>query len=215
MSEPHKEMLMSLLEEFSDVFSLEDGERGETDEVELHTDTGDSHPKSQPPRRVPFAVRQEVARQLRQMQKSGVIQPSKSPWASPIVLVRKKDGSLRFCIDYRSLNSVPKQDKFPIPRINDLLDQLAKAQFFTTLDLAASYWQIKVDECFREKTAFITHRGLFGFRVMPFGLTNAPAVFLQLMQQVLCGQKLVSHQGLSQNSMRAGGTLPLYHYSKQ
>ena len=139
------------------MFSLEEGERGETDVVELHIDTGDAHPKSQPPRRVPFAVRQEIARQLRQMQTNGVIQPSKSPWASPIVLVRKKDGSLRFCIDYRSLNSVTKQDKFPIPRIDDLLDQLDQAQFFTTLDLAAGYWQIKVDDASREKTAFSTH----------------------------------------------------------
>ena len=180
-------MLMSLIEEYHDVFSLEEGERGETDVVELHIDTGDAHPKSQPPRRVPFAVRQEIARQLRQMQTNGVIQPSKSPWASPIVLVRKKDGSLRFCIDYRSLNSVTKQDKFSIPRIDDLLDQLDQAQFFTTLDLAAGYWQIKVDDASREKTAFSTHRGLFEFRVMPFGLTNAPAVFQRLMQQVLCG----------------------------
>ena len=179
--------LVSLLEEYHDVFSLEEGERGETDVVELHIDTGDAHPKSQPPRRVPFAVRQEIAHQLRQVQTSGVIQPSKSPWASPIVLVRKKDGSLRFCIDYRSLNSVTKQDRFPIPRIDDLLDQLDQAQFFTTLDLASGYWQIRVDDASREKTAFSTHRGLFEFRVMPFGLTNAPAVFQRLMQLVLCG----------------------------
>ena len=84
------------------MFSLEEGERGETDVVELHIDTGDAHPKSQPPQCVPFAVRQEIACQLRQTQTNGVVQPSKSPWASPIVLVRK-DSSLRFCIDYRSL----------------------------------------------------------------------------------------------------------------
>jgi len=182
-----REQLWSLLEEYQDVFSLEEGERGETDLVELHVDTGGALPKKQPTRRVPFAVRQEIARQLREMQRNGVIQPSSSPWASPIVLVRKKDGTLRFCIDYRALNSVTKPDPFPLPRIDDLLDQLGKSQYFSTLDLAAGYWQIKVDKESREKTAFTTQQGLFEFKVMPFGLTNAPAVFQRLMQKVLSG----------------------------
>jgi len=111
------------------------------------------------------------------MQRNGVIQPSSSPWASPIVLVRKKDGTLRFCIDYRALNSVTKPDPFPLPRIDDLLNQLGKSQYFSTLDLAAGYWQIKVDKESKEKTAFTTQQGLFEFKVMPFGLTNAPAMF--------------------------------------
>ena len=181
-----KDMLWSLLAEFHDVFSI-DGERGETDLVELEIDTGDSAPTRQPPRRVPFAVRQEIATQLKRMQEDKVIQPSNSPWASPIVLVKKKDGTLRFCIDYRHLNSVTKLDKFPLPRIDDLLDQLGQSQYFSTLDLAAGYWQVKVGDKSREKTAFITHRGLFEFRVMPFGLTNAPAIFQRLMQKVLEG----------------------------
>ena len=121
------------------------------------------------------------------MQRNNVIQPSHSPWASPIVLVRKKDNTLRFCVDYRALNEVTKPDKFPIPRIDDLLDQLGKARYFSTLDLAAGYWQIQVDKTSQEKTAFVTHQGLFEFRVMPFGLTNAPSVFQRVMQQVLSG----------------------------
>ena len=118
------------------------------------------------------------------MQASGVIEPSESPWASPVALVRKKDGTLRFCVDYRALNSVTKPDLLPLPRISDLLDQLGKCEYFTTLDLKSGYWQIKVHADSQEKTAFITHQGLFEFKVMPFGVTNAPAVFQRLMQRV-------------------------------
>ena len=183
----NEKQLLSLLEEYHDVFSLEETERGETDWVEMNIDTGDATPIRQAPRRTPFAVRCEVARHLQQMQENGVIQPSSSPWASPIVLVRKKDGTMRFCIDYRKLNEVTKADKFPLPRIDDLLDQLGKAQYFSTLDLAAGYWQIRINEASKEKTAFTTQQGLFEFKVMPFGLTNAPAVFQRLMQKVISG----------------------------
>ena len=101
--------------------------------------------------------------------------------------VRKKDGSLRTCVDYRHLNSVTKSDTFPLPRIDDLLDQLGNSKYFTTLDLAAGYWLIRVADDSIEKTAFVKPNGLFEFRVMPFGLTNAPAVFQRLMQRVLSG----------------------------
>ena len=182
-----RERLHSFLLECHEAFSLEKSERGETDLVELQIDTGDASPIKQQVRRMPFAVRQEVARQLREMQRAGVIRPSNSPWASPVVLVRKKDGSLRFCIDFRALNSITKPDTFPLPRIDDLLDQLGRAKHFSTLDLASGFWQIKLHAESREKTAFITPQGLFEFQVMPFGLTNAPAVFQRLMQQVLMG----------------------------
>ncbi len=149
----------------------------------MEIQTSDALPKRQRVRRTPFAVRGEVARQLREMQGSGVISPSASPWASPVVLVRKKDGTLRFCIDYRELNSVTKTDTFPLPRNDDMLDQLNKAKFFSTLDLASGYWQVQVHPQSKEKTAFVTHRGLYQFNVMPFGLKNAPGVFQRLMQR--------------------------------
>ena len=114
-----------------------------------------------------------------------MIRPSTSPWSSPIVLVRTKDGTLRFCVDYGHLNSVTKADTYPLPRIDDMLDQLGKSTHFSTLDLASGYWQIQVDPASCEKTAFTTHKGLFEFRVMPFELKNAPAVFQHLMEQVL------------------------------
>lgn len=169
------------------MFSLEEGERGETGIVQLEIDTGDAPPRRQPPRRMPFVVRQEVAKQLKQMQKAGDVQPSCSPWSSPVVMVRKRDGSNRFCVDYRGLNAVTKADTFPLPRIDDLLDQLSKARYFSILDLASGFWQIQVEPKSREKTAFTTPHGLFEFRVMPFGLTNAPAVFQRLIQKVLGG----------------------------
>ena len=179
-----KTRLIDLLTSYHLAFSLGHGDRGETD---LVIDTGDANPKKQPLRRMPFAARSEVARQLKEMQSNGVIQPSKSPWSSPVVLVRKKDGTLRFCVDYRGLNAVTKADTFPLPRIDDLLDQLGKSRYFSTLDLSSGFWQIKIHPDSREKTAFSTPQGLYEFRVMPFGLTNAPGVFQRLMQLVLMG----------------------------
>ena len=187
LCEKESAQLRKLLAEYHDIFSLNDDERGETDLVEFKIDTGDASPKKQAVRRIPFAARQEIVEQLEKMQRNGVIKPSESPWASPVVLVRKRDGSLRFCVDYRALNLVTKPDLFPLPRINDLLDQLGKSKYFSTLDLKSGYWQIKVNADSQEKTAFITHKGLFEFRVMPFGVTNAPAVFQRLMQRVLAG----------------------------
>ena len=109
--------LQPLLLQYHDVFSLSEDDRGETDTVQLKKDTGNAPPQRQRVRRIPVVARQEVATLLKSMQKAAVIQPSNSPWASPIVLVNKKDGSLRFCVDYRKLNLVTKADSFPLPRI--------------------------------------------------------------------------------------------------
>ena len=187
LPDPDKTLLTEFLMDHHDVFALDESDRGETDLIQLEIDTGEAPPIKQSFRRMPYAAREEVANQLHKMRKMNVVQPSKSPWASPVVLVKKKNGSFRFCVDYRSLNTVTKSDNFPLPRIDDLLDELGKAKFFSTLDLASGFWQIRVRDDSQEKTAFSTPFGLFEFRVMPFGLKNAPSVFQRLMQQVLSG----------------------------
>ena len=121
------------------------------------------------------------------MYENGQIEPSSSPWTSPVVLAKKKDGSLHFCIDYRRLNEITKKDSYPLPRIDDTLEALAGSKWFSSLDLRSGYWQVKLHDPSKEKTAFSIGSGLWQFKVMPFGLRNAPATFECLMEYILSG----------------------------
>ena len=125
--------------------------------------------------------------QLESMMASDVIEPSSPPWSAPVVLVKKKDSSERFCIDHRKLNSITKKDVYPLPRCDEILESLSGGAYFTHLDLVRGYWQIKVAKKDREKTAFSTPDEHYQFKRMPFGLTNTPATFQRPMNSIFAG----------------------------
>ncbi|WVZ59152.1 hypothetical protein U9M48_009344 [Paspalum notatum var. saurae] len=141
-------------------------------------------PIAKRPYRMAPAELAELKEQLRELQQKGFIRPSSSPWGAPVLFVTKKDGSMRMCIDYRSLNEVTIKNKYPLPRIDDLFDQLRGAKYFSKIDLRSGYHQLKIREEDIQKTAFVTRYGQYEFTVMPFGLTNAPAYFMNLMNKV-------------------------------
>jgi len=178
---------IKLLEDHKDVFAKNKRDVGRTGLYRHQVDTGDARPIKQPPRRFPPAKRQAADEELQRMLDLGIIRPSASPWSSPVVLVEKPDKSLRVCLDYRRLNQVTKKDSYPLPRIDDTLDTLGGSAWFSTLDLAAGFWQVEMEEKDIEKTAFATENGLWEFTVMPMGMVNSGATFQRLMQMVFKG----------------------------
>ncbi len=170
-----------------DLFAKTDLDLGHTDTVKMKIDTGNSDPIRMRPYRTPLNNRRVIDETVDDMLDGNIIRRSRSPWSFPVVIVDKKDGSKRFCVDFRKLNQVTKKNSYPLPLIDDVLTLLGKSKYFTSLDLKSGYWQVQMNEADKEKTAFACHRGLFEFNVMPFGLANAPAVFQELMASVLQG----------------------------
>ncbi|XP_041961809.1 uncharacterized protein LOC121720042 [Alosa sapidissima] len=183
-----RRQLEGLLGRWQGTFAQSEEDYGCTDVVYHTIPTGDAAPIRQRYRPVPPSLYAELRTLLQGMLEGGVIRESSSPWASPVVLVRKKDQSWRFCVDYRKLNEVTHKDAFPLPRVEETLTCLKRAEWYSTLDLASGYWQVEVHPSDKEKTAFATPVGLYQFERMPFGLCNAPATFQRLMQRCLGGQ---------------------------
>ncbi|XP_040019919.2 uncharacterized protein LOC144383704 isoform X3 [Gasterosteus aculeatus] len=184
---PHqRQMARELVDRNRDVFSSLPGHT-EVTQHEIRTVPGKT--VNQRPYRVPEAHKGAIQEEVRKMLELGVIEESQSAWASPIVLVPKPDGSIRFCNDFRKLNEVSEFDAYPMPRVDDLVDSLGCARFITTLDLTKGYWQVPLTPASKEKTAFATQEGLYQYTRLPFGLHGAPATFQRLMDRVLAPHK--------------------------
>lgn len=179
--------LANLLNDYQDVFSKSESDLGLTHLTEHTIDTQGAKPVKQAHRRTPLAFMGEEKGVIDKLKAQGVIRESCSPWASPILLVRKKDNSVRPVVDYRALNKLCSVDAFPIPKIDDCLDSLSGAKFFSTVDMTSGYFQVPVRQSDIPKTAFITRHGLFEYTSMPQGLTNSSATFQRVMELALKG----------------------------
>ena len=179
--------LAHLLTKYQHIYSKSDDDIGETNIVEHEIVTTDNVPIKQPPRRLPKCSEVEVDRQVNDLLQRKKIIPSWSSYSSPVVLVGKKDGTKRLCIDYRKLNDKTVKDAYAIPVISDMLNNLSGASWFSTFDLSSGYWQVRLSEDAQLKSAFCTRQGLFQWLIMPFGLTNAPGTFQRMMDKVLSG----------------------------
>ena len=179
-----KEEALRILAEYKDVFAREGEEISCTPTMQHRIATMDDQPVAQHHRRILPNLFAEVKQHLQELLDNGVIVPSQSDYASAIVLARKKSGTLRLCVDYRLLNTKCRNDRFPLPRIEESLDVLGGAQHFSTIDLASAYNQVEVHPADRHKTAFTTPMGLYEYVRMPYGLSNAPVTFQRVMQIV-------------------------------
>ena len=149
--------------------------------------TSNAQPVHWKPYRIPYAWHPEVDKQIQEMSNNNIIQPSSSPWNAPILLVKKKDNTMRFVCDFRGLNDVTKKDSYPLPQVRDVIDSMHGARYWTPLDAASAYWSIPLADSDKENTAFSIPHGKFEFNVMPFGLCNAGASYQRMTDINLAG----------------------------
>ena len=193
LSREQQSHLIDLIYDNKEVFSLYDGDLGFCDALKHSIPTTTDKPVYLPHRQIPVQLQQEVRKCLESWLKQGIIRPSKSPYASQVVIVRKKSGEIRLCVDFRKLNAISIRDSFPLPRIEEALQAVQAAVWFTSFDLAQGYLQMAMEEADIPKTAFRAgSSGLFEFTRMPFGLTNAGASFCRLMEMVIGDQQFVT-----------------------
>ena len=183
--EEHLTKIISLLKNHESLFASKMSELGTATMIKHTINTANNPPVKLPLRRTPHTLKKAIKDQVDEMLVNNIIRESTSPYAAPVVMVPKKEGELRFCIDYRRLNQTTIKDSYPLPRIDDTIDALHGAQYFSTLDLFSGYWQIEIEEVDKPKTAFVCEFGQYEFNRMPFGLTNAPATFQRLMNKIL------------------------------
>ena len=186
LDEDQKSTLYKLLEKHKGIFSTSDLDIGMYNHIKHRIDLTTDIPFKQKHRRIPPHMIEEVRQHIEQLLATGVIRPSKSPYTSNVVLVRKKNGKLRMCIDYRQLNSITVKDSFALPRIEEIFDCLNGAKYFSTIDMKSGYHQIEVEEGHKERTAFtVGSLGFYEHNKMPFGLCNSPATYQRIMQDIL------------------------------
>ena len=189
LTEEQKCILFAFLKKNRDIFTTGLHNLGRTHLQTYQIDTGDALPIKSAFYRQSPDMRREIERQVKEMLEHNIIEPSNSAWHSPVVLVRKPNNEYRFAVDYRKLNKVTKPQSFPLPRLEDMFDAIGEtgAKYFTSADISKAYWQVPLDDDAKEKSAFITHDGIYAWNCMGFGLRNGPATFQSLMSQVLRG----------------------------
>jgi len=187
LTSDQRECAETFIRSYANVFSKSEYDIGHTNIIPHRIDTGDSSPHFEQLRRHPTAQLPVIDEHVQHMLEHDVIKPAASPWCSNVVMVRKQDGTVRLCIDYRKLNSLIVKDKFPLPKIDTCLDTMNGCEFFSTHDLRWGYWQTEIDERNRDKTAFVTRKGQWRFKALSFGLANAPSQFARIMELVISG----------------------------